>query len=68
MPHAVQQKGVCTVSQLLVSVLNDAVLMMRTYTAKGDLLTFVVNILVEPFVSKRTIVSMVMPCGTSSLL
>ncbi len=67
-PHAVQQKGARTKSQLFVSVLNDAILMMRTYTAEGDLLTFVIDILVKSFVCKTTIVSVVMSSGLSSLL
>jgi hypothetical protein len=66
-PHAVQQKGASTKSQLFVSVLDDAILMMRTYTTEGDLLTFVIDILVESFVTKPTIVSMVMPSSTASL-
>jgi hypothetical protein len=65
---AVQQKGTSTESQLFVSVLNDAILMMRTYTAEGDLLTFVIDILVESFVTKPTIVSMVMPSGYGQLV
>ena len=67
MPHAVQQKGARTKSELFVPVLDDAILMMRTYTTEGDLLTFVINILVESFVTKPTIVSMVMPSGMASL-
>jgi hypothetical protein len=63
----VQQKGASTKSQLFVSVLDDAILMMRTYTTEGDLLTFVIDILVESFVTKPTIVSMVMPSSTASL-
>jgi hypothetical protein len=41
-PHVLQQKGVCTESQLFVSVLDDSIPMMRTYTAEGDLLIFVI--------------------------
>ena len=52
-------------SQLYFSVLDDAILMMRTYTAEGDLLTFVIDILVESFVCKTTIVGVVMPSGLS---
>jgi hypothetical protein len=32
-PHAVQQKGARTESQLFIPVLDDAILMMCTYTA-----------------------------------
>jgi hypothetical protein len=67
-PHAVQQKGARTKSELFVPVLDDAILMMRTYTAEGDLMTFVINILVESFVSETTVISMVMQSGSSCLL
>ena len=66
-PHAVQQKGARTESQLFIPVLNDAILMMRTHTTEGDLLTFVINILVKSFVCETTLVSMVVLRGSSSL-
>ena len=66
-PHAMHQKCARTESELFVPVLDDAILMMRTYTTEGDLLTFVIDILVESFVTKPTIVSMVMPSSTASL-
>jgi hypothetical protein len=56
-PHAVQQKGARTKSQLFIPVLDDAILMMRTHTTEGDLLTFVVKILVKSFVCETTVVS-----------
>ena len=67
-PYAMQQKGACTESELFVPVLDDAILMMRTYTAEGDLLTFVIDILVKALVAESTIISMVMPSGTTSVL
>jgi len=67
-PHALQQKGARTKSRLFISVLNDAILMMCTYTAEGDLLTFVIDILVKTLITKPTIISMIMPSGASSLL
>ena len=66
-PHAVQQKGARTESQLFIPVLNDAILMMRTHTTEGDLLTFFINILVKSFVCETTVVSMVVLRGSSSL-
>jgi len=51
-PYAMQQKGACTESELFVPVLDDAILMISTYTTKGDLLTFVIDVLVESFVSE----------------
>ena len=63
-----QQKSARTDSELFVPVLDDAILMMHTYTAEGDLLTFVIDILVESFVTKPTIVSMVMPSGYGQLV
>ena len=67
-PHAVHQKCARTKSELFVPVLDDAILMMHTYTVEGDLLTFVIDILVESFVSETTVISMVMQSGSSCLL
>ena len=66
-PYAMQQKGACTESELFVPVLDDAILMMRTYTTEGDLLTFVIDILVKSFVCEMAVVSMVVLHGSSSL-
>ncbi len=68
MHHAVHQKGARTESELFVPVLDDAILMMRTYTTEGDLLTFVIDILVKSFLSETAVISMVMQSGSSCLL
>jgi hypothetical protein len=62
------QKGAHTESELFVPILNDAILMMRPYIAEGDLLTFVIDILVGSFISETTVISMVMPVGVYTVM
>ena len=68
MPHAMEKKSAHAKGELLIAILNDFILVVGPNSTEGDLLTFVIDILVETLVTKPAVICMIMFCGAASLL
>ena len=68
MPHAMEKKGTHAKGELLIVILNDPILVVRSNSTEGELLTFVIDVLVETLVAKTAVVRMIMFRGAASLL
>jgi hypothetical protein len=63
-----EKKGTRAKGELHIAILNDPILVVRFNSTEGELLTFVIDFLVETLVTKTTIVCMIMFRGAASLL
>ena len=68
MTHPMEKESTGTKSQLFISILNNAVLMMGTHATEGNCLPFFVDVFVKSFVAESTIVRVIMLCYPSHLL
>jgi hypothetical protein len=68
MPHAMEKKGSRAKSELFIAILNDPILVVRSNSTEGELLTFVIDVLVETLVAKTAVIHMIMFRGAVSLL
>ena len=57
-----------TKGELLIAILNDPILVVHSNSTEGELLTFVVNVLVETLVATPAVIRVIMFRGAASLL
>ena len=68
MPQTMEKKGSRAKGELLIAILNDPILVVRSNSTESELLTFVIDIIVETLVTKTAIIRMIMFCGVACLL
>ena len=63
-----EKKSMRTKGELLIANLNDPIPVVRPNSPEGDLLTFVIDILVETLVATPAVIRVIMFRGAASLL
>ncbi len=67
-PHPAKKKSAHKKGDLLIAILNDPILVMSTNATKGNSLTRVIYVLVKSFITKVSIVRLVLLDSVISLL
>jgi hypothetical protein len=65
--HAMKEKRTCPKGELLIPVLNNSILMMRTNSTECNRLSLIGDVLVKTLIRETAIISMIMLGCASSL-